>query len=289
MAQYKNLQIILTARDYVFAPWLTWLPRVSISGLQDPEVRELVTKWFAGTESSVDEFFETLRSSPALMEVMHVPLLATLIILVYRKKKTLPKSRGRLYGIFVELLCGGWDLAKGVIRLSQFGVDVKIMVLSALASRTHSQGKRLFRISDLVRVVKQAIPRLLKQSNVLLEELLADGLLVQEGAHLQFRHQSFQEYFAARELTHAIKTAPLEQALKHFVCGDDWWKEVIRFYVELCEQPMEFVSWLRNESGLYREYSVTIGMHELFDMIVDAYPHSKINVPWGYDPDFGDA
>src|ERR1700741_1273883 len=39
------LQVIITARDYVYGPWMAWLPRVHLSALDDAQVRELVTRW----------------------------------------------------------------------------------------------------------------------------------------------------------------------------------------------------------------------------------------------------
>jgi hypothetical protein len=52
---------------------------------------------------------------------MHVPLLGTLVIAVFKKMKSLPESKIKLYEIFVELMCGGWDLAKNVRRDTRFG------------------------------------------------------------------------------------------------------------------------------------------------------------------------
>jgi predicted NACHT family NTPase len=54
---------------------------------------------------------------------MRVPLLATLIIAVFRnpRLKKLPESKVRLYELFVELHSGGWDAAKNISRNSSYG------------------------------------------------------------------------------------------------------------------------------------------------------------------------
>ncbi len=65
----------------------------------------------------------------------------------------------------------------------------------------------------------------------LLNETLQDGLLVRTGTALTFCHQSFQEYLAARDLQSDPTRRKPRQALSAFLKGNNWWREVLAFYV----------------------------------------------------------
>src|SRR5260370_18066462 len=108
---------------------------------------------------------------------MGTPLLATLIIAVYRKDRRLPESKVRLYQIFVELLSGGWDFAKGVRRETRFGSLIKLKVLAHLAMLLHLNEKRDFEESVFKLALRDSIPSFADQWDLLLTELLQDGLL----------------------------------------------------------------------------------------------------------------
>ena len=71
------------------------------------------------------------------MGLMRVPLLGTLIIAVFRKMQSLPANKVKLYEIFVDLMCGGWDVAKNVRRDTKFGSNAKLSILTRLAGHLH--------------------------------------------------------------------------------------------------------------------------------------------------------
>ena len=89
---------------------------------------------------------------------MRVPLLATLILAVYRKTGSVPPNRTNLYTLFVELLCGGWDFYKNVQRkASTFSVRDKEIVLARLAGILQHQEKRDATDSDFRSALKNSI------------------------------------------------------------------------------------------------------------------------------------
>jgi hypothetical protein len=84
-------------------------------------VAQLVANWLGEESSERADFNNQLSRARTLKPLMHVPLLGTLVIAVFKKMKSLPESKIKLYEIFVELMCGGWDLAKNVRRDTRFG------------------------------------------------------------------------------------------------------------------------------------------------------------------------
>ena len=199
MVSDRNVDIVLTAREHVFG--LGWLSRVRLRELDQDGIRELVNKWLEHNESEVRTFFEQLSAVPSLGRLMEIPLLGTLIIAVYRKQKKLPESKIKLYEIFVELLSGGWDIAKDVKRKTQFGSTIKLTVLGHLATLLHFNKKRQFEESLFRTAVKDILPKTAEQWEILLNELIQDCLLSPVGRSYTFYAPIISGVFCRPRLT----------------------------------------------------------------------------------------
>jgi predicted NACHT family NTPase len=266
----QPLQVIVTSRDHVIGPWLSWLPRVVLDGLEPQEIRSLTRQWLEEPRL-VAQFEEQLKRLPSLRILMRTPLLATLILLVFRRIKQLPESKARLYRDVVELLSGGWDLAKGVPRNSRFGRDTKILVLTAIAADIHHMRRKEFGRTEIVEAASRVVRGLATEALQDLEmELLEDGVISGVTGTYQFSHLSFQEYLVAR----SILGDPTETGLREVLAGvlneDDWWREVFRFYVALVGNPFLLCAWLRPEI-LNKDTSVK-QRDDIIQMITDAHP-----------------
>ena len=274
-----SLQVIITARDYVYGPWMTWLPRVHLSGFDDAQVSELVGNWLENNESKIQIFFEQLGRSRSLKEMMTVPLLATLIVLVFKETGKLPENKTRLYEIFVDLHNGGWDLVKSVQRPSHFSATEKLFILKRIAATIHRGNRREIlevEISDVAREV-------LRDCNwkILRSELLRDGLIVQMGSMIGFSHHSFQEFLTARYLLGDLNVAQLTECCDEYLGGSDWWQEVLYFYIDLAGKPQETLKWIDErlkrftrysgaKSAAARERALLLKQH-----LVDSFPYAK--------------
>jgi len=189
-----TIQVIMTARDHVVGPWLGWLPRIEISEFTDNQVRQLVGNWLENKTTIMNEFYRELKKTESLLSLMRVPLLGTLILALFRRVKELPSSRVKLYELFVELLCGGWDAAKEIKREGRYGPEDKAIVLTRLAVQLHFNQKRDATKFEVETAIKSCVPRFHQKYEELLHELLEDGLLVQFGTNFTFCHLWFQEF-----------------------------------------------------------------------------------------------
>jgi len=280
LTQRSSIQIVVTAREHVRGQSLSWLPRLRIADLTDVQVEELVSNWLDQDESQISGFFDQLNRLPALRQLMGVPLLGTLIIAVYRRTGAIPQDRTHLYDLFVELHCGGWDLVKNVRRESKFGSHDKELILSRFAARLHYDSQRDGDPADFEKCVKETLPGFSKKWRVLLDEVLEDGLLTRVGSKLIFSHLSFQEYMTARYLAEP-EGQKATSILRLFFRGNDWWKEVLSFYVGMYSRPQDVSRWLEKHR---RAVSVNLGTREqgqlesrysyLMDSIRSVYPAS---------------
>jgi len=240
--QDPALQVIITARDHVYGPWMTWVPRIHLSGFDDGQVRELVSKWLERNELRIQAFFGQLERSQSLKEMMAVPLLATLIVLVFKQTNKLPESKTRLYEIFIDLHNGGWDLVKSVQRPSNFSAAEKLFVLKQIAAKIHESKRREMLESDVCEIVKDALRE--SKWKVLRGELLRDGLLVQMGSMMGLAHHSFQEFLTARYLLGHPDASYVTSCCDDYLNGSDWWQEVLYFYMDLAARPHETLGWI---------------------------------------------
>jgi predicted NACHT family NTPase len=234
----------MTARDHVSGAWLSWLHRLEIQAFDEGEIREFVEQWLDRDPISVATFYEKLRHVPSLASLMKIPLLGTLILAVYKHgHESLPESRPRLYEMFVRLLAGGWDAAKNVNRGSKFNPQEKIAVLSHLAGLLHLDRKRDCTAGEIQGAIRERIPGLQIRGSEILGELIADGLLVPTGAILSFPHLSFQEFLAAKDLME-LRPDRANLRLDSYLSGDDWWRDVVTFYVSFHDKPGEMEAWI---------------------------------------------
>jgi hypothetical protein len=80
-----------------------------------------------------------------------------------------------LYQMFIDLLLGGWNPAKGLQRSSLYTSTVKMLVLTRLAGMMHAQKTKECTDLQLVATLKQVAPALLPQLQSVIGELVKDG------------------------------------------------------------------------------------------------------------------
>ena len=245
--KYPSVSVVVTSRSYVGGRSLNWLSRIELSELTDEQIESLVSKWLGDKSDDYHLFFSQLGESHTLEPLTRVPLLCTLIIAVFRRNKALPSSRVRLYEIVVDLMCGGWDLAKNIRRTLRFGSELKKEVLTRYAGILHAGHRRDGTEEEFGAAVAEYGGRSGDRWREVLGEVLEDGLLTSTGGKLAFSHLSFQEYLASRDINDP--SGKLQQrALHYYFVGDDWWIEVLVFLLAVAPRPAEMRRWVLNEA-----------------------------------------
>ena len=287
-AKSGNGSQIVTCRDYIFAPWLKWIHRLSLKGFGDPELKQLVSQWMPIDSGEGKAFFEELDRSKSLKALTRTPLLATLIILVFRQTGQLPESEVRLYEMFTDLLCEGWNLAKRVLKTSKFGTQIKKNILRQLARKVHEDRQKQFAWKNINAAITSRISMEKDQVAELGDELVSDGILSRNGNIYEFAHLSFQEFLTAKEYLGDPNQKGIRRAVRAFLRGDRWWIQVIRFYFGLSGNPEELSYWLSQqaervsrgnefaeEAEIMPEFDVDDMHSELERMLASLYPKVK--------------
>ena len=245
-ASYSNLQVIVTARNHVSGPWLRWLSRIDLAELTGLQSRELVAKWLGQDSEDFTQFYDQLERARTLEPLSRIPLLCTLVIAVFKRSGALPATRASLYEVFVELMCGGWDLAKNIRRTLRFGVSQKKDVLTRLAGILHLDGRREATEHDFKVAVGDVAMSANNSWRDMLDEILEDSLVTRVGENITFSHLSFQEYLAAKDLSDPSGRRQAF-ALREYIRGREWWAEVLAFYLSSSARADEMEQWVSRE------------------------------------------
>jgi hypothetical protein len=249
-----------------------------LGGFEEPDVAALVRQWLGKDTEESSQFYDQLKDVPTLTGLMRVPLLATLIILVFRQTHRLPESRTRLYQVFIELLSGGWDMAKRVLRPSHFGQRVKLIILRVLAANLHERQRREFGKDELTGAIRMSQSEtVVPDWELLRNEFLEDGLISSGGNVLQFSHLSFQEFLTAQNYIGDLNPTRINRALELFLSGSDWWKDVMAFYVGLSGKPREIAKWLSSAmKNTNRPIKVAV-YEQIVKGVRESYPEFPIS------------
>jgi hypothetical protein len=272
LSRYPRLTVVVTARPYVWGSWLNWLPRIHIAELTSEQQDMLAHNWLA-EKSAVEDLFRELEAAPGLKKLMRTPLLATLILNLFRRTTVLPDNKVSLYRTFVDLYCGGWDAAKGIAKPSRFKSEQKIRLLTALAYRMHVAHKPECAEERFLQVLKETMPAREPEADDILTEIIQDGILVRAGRDLVFAHLSFQEYLASNFLASDPLGGRSKHALLSYLRGEDWWREVVEFYIVSRDDPGSLDSWIARIAGpLQRTPDTAARLDRLAVMIHEAFP-----------------
>jgi hypothetical protein len=280
LADKSRYHCIATAREHVGGYWTNWLARVRLHLMSKDKVRELVTAWLDGDSELIAQFYSELAGSTALEPVLGVPLLATLTVLVFKNLRRLPENKVRLYDMFIDLLLGGWNLAKGLKRQSEFSSTSKHLALTRLAGAMHLGRVTECTDSLISTTLKQVAPALVPEQSRLVGELVEDGLLLPTGRlSYTFPHLSFQEYLAAKDTADSSRKEHERRVMQAYFGGDDWYKEVATFIVSLTNNPVamrsRLIDWSKRFRARGRISDAEYRVGYLLGVLSGAFPESK--------------
>jgi len=244
----RNSKVIMTSRVMDDTVRSFGLPVYALADFDLVSLESLCRMWLDAQHAS--RFMRALSGIPELLTLARTPLFATLLILVFRSTGVLPANRALVYANFVGLFVGGWDLAKGVRRSSQFGAKVRLSIAKRAALTMHVRGMRSCSERELRDVASATITdeMLSRGWDTLRAEIEQDGLLINQGGGVYtFSHLSIQEFLAAQELLENGDPDRLHSIVDEYLAGNLWWQASLRFVVELATDRQDPYPWIAAE------------------------------------------
>lgn len=194
-----------------------------ISSFSASQVSEYTEKWFAAQtslspKSRTNLIYDFLRTTKSMPDLLRNPLLLAFILVLYRGRKSIPRTRPHLYRQCVDLLLGEWDMRRGIIEdLPEF--DVVRTALGRIAHLEYNSNRNARGLSkrqielDLIPFLADRVVASVATAQKFVHELLflcrgRAWMFTDVGQNelnedlFSFTHASFQEYFAAAHMVH---------------------------------------------------------------------------------------
>ncbi|MBV9691342.1 MAG: HEAT repeat domain-containing protein, partial [Ktedonobacteraceae bacterium] len=182
-----------------------------------------------------ERLFQETQKNPGVKKLAVNPLLLTILAIIQRQGTKLPGHRIRLYELCATTLLDNWIEAKGIsIRFNQNDL-IKILRPLAFWMHEHKAVGAIPEEELSEQIVKQLLERRVTRDEGEAARLAAQfletvrgqtGILVERGKQRYgFLHQTFEEYFAARELVKRKEQERNEFIRAHL--HDARWREVV--------------------------------------------------------------
>lgn len=265
---------------------------IAAIGFAPSQIRAFVDSWFDDDAKRARSLTGKLRSSPEMMKLASVPLLASFLCLLTGEsdgEDLLPSSKSGLYeAVLLGMLSGRWRdnaiqraydydnppdatlrlkaLAEAVFRTTvQWRSRTDRFERSAIADALESTPsyKRLARNASARWNVVQdlrGIEGTSKPADVVMWEYQFDGLLLGDGDRtnsptVQFAHPMLGEFFAAAFISDLPNEEILE-ALDSHRWFDSSWREIFPIIAERMHDPTPLVCWLMREPDPWFEQAM---------------------------------
>ena len=254
--RYSDCFILITCRvaatEYSFEPF----QYVEMADFDEEQIGHYIGRWFADDEEKAADCRKALladKEKESVRELAQVPLLLSLICVVYDETGEIPTGRHQLYEKATEALLAKWDEKKGVWRdpvYEALSPENKKGVLAYVAAKTFANGIFFLREKQVVALIEEylrKIPGLKKASGkkVLRAMEAQHGIFVEraQGIH-SFSHLTLQEYYAARYIVDNGKRGTVPRLMQYV--GNDRWRDVFLLTAEMLDDATEFLELLLN-------------------------------------------
>jgi len=206
----------IAAQEYTFAQFT----EVEVADFDNEQIAKFAANWFQIEADPVraERFVDKLKDkkNEPIYELATNPLLLTLLCLVFEETGNFPANRSELYQEGLDVLLKKWDAKRNIERdwvYQQLSFQRKKDLLGKIAFNTFKQGEYFFKKKALQWQIADYIcnlphvstkPEQLQwDTEVILKSIEAQhGLLVERARDIySFSHLTFQEYFAALEIT----------------------------------------------------------------------------------------
>jgi hypothetical protein len=190
-------------------------------------------------EEEAVRLYKRMQETSGTLNLARTPLLATLLVLLWRKEGKLPERRVDLYEHCCRLLVEEWEQGHTVAGgglFADLSWEQHLELLAPIAYEIHSQGQRTTisqrSLQKLLEELLQAQKLCVSPSAAAWEATrflntlaLRSGLLQFQGdGSYGFPHLTIQEYLVARHIAAQPHPTPINLVMEHL--HDSWWQEV---------------------------------------------------------------
>lgn len=248
--QYGDCSILLTCRvaetDYTFEQF----EYVEMADFDEEQMTRYIDRWFVDNEAKRTSCKQALlenKSNAAVRELAQVPLLLSLLCLVYDERNEFPPNRDEIYEEAMQALLKKWDSSRNIARDTIYGAlsyKYKVRLLTYLAAQTFEKGEYFLPERRVVKLLEEALEKVpgIKEADgeTVLQVMEAQhGIFVERARRIHsFSHLTLQEYFTAKYIVDNEARGTLPRLMLHV--GDRRWREVFLLTAGMLDDATEF-------------------------------------------------
>lgn len=236
--KYGENQFVISCRVAAYNRWFERFTDVEMADFNEEQIEKFIQNWFHAEPKVAHECWQKLQKSPQLKELASVPLLLTMLCIVYNRSNNFPPNRANLYEEAIDALLRDWDAERRITRdevYRQLSINRKKSMFARIAWGTFTENMYFVPERILTKQIEQYIEHLPGfkpeeldvDSHAVLKSIEAQhGIFVERAKRVHsFAHLTFQEYFTAKHIVDNQREGTLETLVyKHLY--DDKWKEV---------------------------------------------------------------
>jgi nucleoside phosphorylase len=276
IASLKEDYLVITSRPFGSKP--NDFTTYNIYPLTSDEIIDIARLFFDHSEQ-LEKFkqrFATLNIS--IKETMSKPLFLKLILLIFQEYGDIPSQMSVIMREFFKWLYSQWEPSK---VQSNIPVVLKDMVAQKIAFSMQKVGRIILTTEEALKLAGEVCMDLSKKQIIqqgtfdgisVLQALYYHGILEDDGQKVNFYHQSFQEYYAAKELL-CLFLENKKEYKKYFLLKN--WESIVSFLPGITEDIEEIIKNLICYPKYDKSFSLAIqiayqeGFSESIRQIID--------------------
>lgn len=249
--EFHQNQIFITCRVAASQYTFERFTYVEMADFGDEQIKQFVFRWFQNDMTKRDNCWRELgdEGNATLRELAQVPVLLSLLCLVYEKRNEFPRERGEIYKQATDALLVEWDASRNIKRdqvYQNLSPSHKQMMLTQLAAETFAANEYFVveeKLRGLIEKFLGGVPGLKEEKPdgvIVLQAMEAQhGILVERarGIH-SFSHLTLQEYYAARYVVENEARGTLPRLMVNV--GDERWQEVFLLTAGMLSDATDF-------------------------------------------------
>lgn len=248
--QYSDCPMLLTCRvaatDYSFTQFVY----VEMADFDKAQIHRYIQKWFDYDPEIATDCQKALleeEGTEPIRELAQVPLLLSLICVVYEAIGDIPANRHELYTEATEALLTGWDDQRGIQRdpiYDALSFENKKGMLAQMAYKAFEKSEYFLPEERAIAYIKahlREFPELEKADGKKVLEAMESqhGIFIERAKRIHsFSHLTLQEYFAARYIVDNEQRGAVDQLMQYV--GDNRWREVFKLTAGMLDDATDF-------------------------------------------------
>lgn len=255
--RYHRCQYLITCRiaasDYQFPRF----QEVEVADFNREQIHTYIRNWFRDNGKKGNAFFAEFYKPEheGLRELATIPLLLSLLCLIFEDGMAFPLRRSELYKEAIDVLLKKWDSARNIRRDTIYrglSTDLKQQMFASIAMESFDKGEYFFTqefLKERIEFYIIKLPPIDRDGNLDGIQILRDiesqhSILVERASEIySFSHLTLQEYFSARYI---VDHGAIHRLLTHNHIADARWQEVILLTASLLPNADDFFKQFSN-------------------------------------------